>query len=82
MLFYRFWFVGGIMRKDLMKIKDKKNKLLKKRDDIDKEIENLNLEEQRIMKEEIYTVFEKSKISFEEFLEKLSNKEKKNETHK
>ena len=70
------------MRKDLMKIKDKKNKLLKKRDDIDKEIENLNLEEQRIMKEEIYTVFEKSKISFEEFLEKLSNKEKKNETHK
>ena len=38
------------MRKDLMKIKDKKNKLLKKRDDIDKEIENLNLEEQRIMK--------------------------------
>ena len=70
------------MRKDLMKIKDKRNKLLKKRDDIDKEIENLNLEEQRIMKEEVYTVFEKSNISFEEFLEKLSNKEKKNETHK
>ena len=70
------------MRKDLMKIKDRKNKLLKKRDDIDKEIENLNLEEQRIMKEEIYTVFEKSNISFEEFLEKLSNKEKRNETHK
>lgn len=70
------------MRKDLMKIKDKKNKLLKKRDDIDKEIENLNLEEQRIMKEEIYTVFEKSNISFEDFLEKLSNKEKRNETHK
>lgn len=70
------------MRKDLMKIKDKRNKLLKKRDDIDKEIENLNLEEQRIMKEEIYTVFEKSNISFEEFLEKLSNKEKRNETHK
>ena len=70
------------MRKDLMKIKDKKNKLLKKRDDIDKEIENLNLEEQRIMKEEIYTVFEKSNISFEEFLEKLLNKEKRNETHK
>ena len=70
------------MRKDLIKIKDKKNKLLKKRDDIDKEIENLNLEEQRIMKEEIYTVFEKSNISFEEFLDKLLNKEKKNETHK
>ena len=70
------------MRKDLMKIKDKRNKLLKKRDDIDKEIENLNLEEQRIIKEEIYTVFEKSNISFEEFLEKLSNKEKRNETHK
>ena len=70
------------MRKDLMKIKGKKNKLLKKRDDIDKEIENLNLEEQRIMKEEIYTVFEKSNISFEDFLEKLSNKEKRNETHK
>ena len=70
------------MRKDLMKIKDKRNKLLKKRDDIDKEIENLNLEEQRIMKEEICTVFEKSNISFEEFLEKLSNKEKRNETHK
>lgn len=70
------------MRKDLMKIKDKKNKLLKKRDDINKEIEDLNLEEQRIMKEEIYTVFEKSNISFEEFLERLSNKEKKNETYK
>lgn len=70
------------MRKDLMKIKDKKNKLLKKRDDINKEIEDLNLEEQRIMKEEIYTVFEKSNISFEDFLEKLSNKEKRNETHK
>ena len=70
------------MRKDLIKIKDKKNKLLKKRDDINKEIENLNLEEQRIMKEEIYTVFEKSNISFEEFLEKLLNKEKRNETHK
>ena len=70
------------MRKDLMKIKDKKNKLLKKRDDIDKEIENLNLEEQIIMKEEIYTVFEKSNISFEEFLEKLLNKENRNETHK
>ena len=70
------------MRKDLIKIKDKKNKLLKKRADIDKEIENLNLEEQRIMKEEIYTVFEKLNISFEDFLEKLSNKEKKNETHK
>ena len=70
------------MRKDLMKIKDKKNKLLKKRDEINKEIENLNLEEQRIMKEEIYTVFEKSNISFEDFLEKLSNKEKRNETHK
>lgn len=70
------------MRKDLIKIKDKRNKLLKKRDDIDKEIENLNLEEQRIMKEEIYTVFEKSNISFEEFLDKLSNREKSNETHK
>lgn len=70
------------MRKDLIKIKDKKNKLFKKRDDIDKEIENLNLEEQRIIKEEIYTVFEKSNISFEEFLDKLSNKEKNNEIHK
>lgn len=69
------------MRKELIKIKDKRNKLLKKRDEIDKEIENLNLEEQRIMKEEIYTVFEKSNISFEDFLDKLSNKEKKNETH-
>ena len=61
------------MRKDLIKIGEKKDKLLKKRHEIDIAIENLNLEEQTIMKEEIYTVFEKSNISFEEFLKKLSN---------
>lgn len=65
------------MSKELDVIKTKINKLLSRKHKIDEEIKKLKLREEEILKNEFYIVYEKSNLSYEEFIEKISKQEEK-----
>lgn len=65
------------MSKELDVIKTKINKLLVRKHKIDEEIKKLKLREEEILKNEFYIVYEKSNLSYEEFIEKISKQKEK-----
>lgn len=65
------------MSKELDVIKTKINKLLSRKHKIDEEIKKLKLREEEILKNEFYIVYEKSNLSYEEFIEKISKQKEK-----
>lgn len=65
------------MSKELDVIKTKINKLLGRKHKIDEEIKKLKLREEEILKNEFYIVYEKSNLSYEEFIHKISKQKEK-----